>query len=343
MIFIRNKNITEIKKVLDQDYMFSFFNKKKKFFLNSSEKLIGLKIHLLRNFQGKYQNMTLRYELLTSQKKKFFQARIHRYQDLPEREWKVFNYLREKGLSSFIPQKLYYYSPLNILFYLQIPGKSFENLLTQKKVNSFLKFTPLIAQTLFKIHLTQGPDLPLKNKEQEKKERRHWFFLVRKCAPSFYPVFSQLLKRIWQLKQNKLFLKPTEFKLVHSDFHWGNIIKNKDKFSFIDFSYAFCGDPLEDVGGFLAQNDSMFSYYASDHQEKKEKIRQAFIKNYFRSGISLSQQNRLFYFEIQKILEMAAILAFVEPNPRSKKQGMNNLFARARQKIKEWEAYLNSI
>jgi len=318
--------------------MFSFFKKRKHIFLNKNEKLIDLKIHLSRNFRGKFRNMSLKYDLITNQGKKVFRARVHKYQDLPEREWKAFNYLKKKGFN-FVPQKVYYYRPLNFLCYSEIPGASFEEMLSQKKIGSFLKFTSQIAKALNNVHLKKGPKLPVKTLKQEKKERRHWFFLMRKCAPYFYSDFFVLLKRIWVIRQNnlKLFLKPKDFRLVHSDFHWGNVIKSKKKFYFIDFSYAFYGDPLEDVGGFLAQNDSMFSYYAPQAQQKKDKIRELFIENYFSQSLSKSETIRLFYFEIQKILEMASILAFVEPNLDNKKKGLKTLLKRAQKRLKELE------
>lgn len=335
MIFIRNKNNQDIKKVVDQDYMFSFFKKNKDKFIPAKEKLKKIKIHLDRNFRDRFINMTLRYELITDQKTRIFRARTHKYQDIPEREWKVLRFLKEKGLDSFIPPCFFYYSPLNILFYLEIPGKSFEEIFPKKEFSSFLKVTPKIARALKKIHVKKGPDLPFKKIAQEKKERKHWFFLMQKCGQPFYKRFSSLLKDLWQIRKNysEIFLKPEDFRLVHSDFHWGNIIKSEENFYFIDFSYAFYGDPLEDIGGFLAQNDSMFTYHAPNYYQEKNKIKEIFIKEYFSRKITKKEKIRLLYFETQKILEMAAVLSFIEMNEYSKGKGVTRLLERATRRL----------
>ncbi|MCH7759400.1 phosphotransferase, partial [Patescibacteria group bacterium] len=137
-------------------------------------------------------------------------------------------------------------------------------------------------------------------------------------------------------KNKNLFLKSSQFKIVHGDFHWGNIIKDKDQIRIIDFGYAFAGDKFEDVGGFLAQNDSMFRYYAPNFITRAEKIRRLFLKSYFSSpGGPTAEENRhLLYFEIQKILEMAAILSFVESNQEYKDRGLTKLLLEAKTKLK---------
>jgi len=337
MIFASTKKIKDIKRILRKEYMFTFFQKNKSKFLAKNEQLVDLKIHLVRNFRGKFRNMSLNYELITNKRKRFIRARIHKYQDSPEREWKIANALKKQGLGKNVIPVIEYFKPLNMLFYLEIPGNSFEELFSAKKFNSFIKATPLIAKWLKGAHSLKQKSgfLPIKDLAQEKKEHRHWFFLVRKCVPRFYPIFSKLLKELWtlRLKNSNHFLNRSQFKLVHSDFHWGNLIKNKNQFVVIDFCYGFYGDPLEDVGGFLAQNDSMFRYHAIEFLPTADKIRNSFLKNYFQNSITKSEKVRLLYFEIQKELEMAAILGFLEPNEEGKIKGMTILFKKAEEKL----------
>ena len=238
-----------------------------------------------------------------------------------------------------MPVPLDYFKPLNIFFYQEAPGISFEELFWKKISVQHLKFISLIAKYLKQIHQTPQPRfLPVKDIQKQKQERRHWFFLVKKCGSKFCPEFSRLLKALWVFKQKNqnIFLKSSQFKIVHGDFHWGNIIKNKDQIIIIDFGYAFAGDNLEDVGGFLAQNDSMFRYYAPDFLSRAEKIRKLFLKSYFDSqGGPTEEENRhLLYFEIQKILEMAAILSLVEPNQEYKERGLTKLLSEAETKLK---------
>ncbi len=341
MIFVKIHRRINARKVLNKEYMFSFFQKRKKKFFKEKDELINLKIELIRNFRGKFRNMSLKYELLTNKESKIVRAKIHSQQDVPRREWQVLNRLKKAGLKRHLAPALDYFKPLNIFFYQEVPGKSLEELLSQKKVNIHLKVISQVAGWLRKVHqISKKSDfLPIKNRRQELIERRHWFFIVRKCAPKFYPLFQQLLKELWQFKQkNKdIFLNFNQFGVVHGDFHWGNVIveSSPGQFTVIDFGYAFLGDPMEDVGGFLAQNDSMFHYYAPDFLVKGHKIRELFLKNYFTKKEESNDEikKRLLYFEIQKILEMAAILGFIESNEEDKNRGMTTLLTRAKEKL----------
>lgn len=344
MIFVKINRKVNAKKALNKAYMFSIFKKRKQKFLSNKEELRDIHIDLIRNFRGKFRNMSLKYELITNYGAKVIRAKIHKNQDTPYRAYNVLKWFSAHGLKKYTVKALDYYRPLNMFFYKEVPGISFEDLMSQKSC-FHVQFTPLIAKFLKQVHAIshQPRFLPIKTTNQELKERRHWFFLVRKCAPEFYPLYSDLLKKLWKIrKKNKdLFLNRSRFRLVHGDFHWGNILKSPaSDFKVIDFGYAFLGDPLEDIGGFLAQTDSMFHYYAPDFISNTDIIRKRFIQSYFPSsrlptstGGQEATQIRLHYFEIQKILEMAAIVAFVEPNPEPKSKGIKRLLKRAEEKL----------
>jgi|GEM_PF-2550244 len=339
MIFIKIRHKVDTMKSLDRNQMFSVFQKRRHRFLGDGEKLVDLKIHLVRNFRNKFRNMSLKYEVITDQEKKTIRAKINGCKDAPQREWQILNYLRKSGLGKRVPLPLDYFKPLNIFFYSEAPGVSFEELLSQKRINEHLKFVGLIAGCLNRIHrISKKPHfLPLKTIREEKEERRHWFFLIRKCAPDFYPAFSRLLKELWRFSPRR-FLGRSKGKtsIVHGDFHWGNVVKvGENDFKIMDFGAAFLGDPLEDVGGFLAQNDSMFRYYAPSFIREGRRIREVFLKSYFVSPLSPLLKSRLLYFEIQKMLEMAAILGFIEPNEKNKAMGIKRLLIEAEQKLRE--------
>ncbi|MDA2935735.1 aminoglycoside phosphotransferase family protein [Patescibacteria group bacterium AH-259-L05] len=338
MIFISINRKVNARKALDKTYIFSMFAKRKQKFLSLNENLVDIHIDLVRNFRGKFRNMSLKYELITNRGTKVVRAKIHKRQDTPYRAYSVLQWFKKHNLETYTAMALDYYRPLNMFFYKEAPGISFEELMSQKP-RIPIQFTPLIAQFLKQVHniSAQPRFLPIKDEGQGKKERRHWFFLVRKCAPQFYPLYSDTLKKLWVYKKQyeDLFLDRSQFRLVHGDFHWGNILKSSASgFKVIDFGHAFLGDPLEDVGGFLAQTDSMFHYYAPDFISNADIIRKRFIQNYFGKHITKSEQIRLSYFEIQKILEMAAIVAFLEPNPGSKAKGIKRLLIKAEEKIK---------
>ncbi|MBL7053822.1 aminoglycoside phosphotransferase family protein [Patescibacteria group bacterium] len=337
MIFIKLKNKINIKKTINKEYMFSFFKENKNKFLNKQEKILKIKIYLNRNFMGKFRNISLVYKITTNKRNIRIRARAHNNKDIPFRDYKSIKWLRDNNINN-VPIPLYYDKSLNIFFYKESPGQSFERLFNDKNPEIYLDFSLKIADFLRKMHkISRKPDfLPIKTRKQDIKERRHWFFLTKKCCPKVYPFFRKTLKGLWTVNQKNLkFFDNNEFRFVHGDVHWGNVIKNKDDFSVIDFCWGSWAHPLEDVACFLAQNDSMFRYYMSDFLGWRKKIRDVFIKKYFKNNLTHQEEFLLTYFEIQKILEMAAIHCFVEGNKDNKINGANTLITRASKKLKQ--------
>ena len=71
--------------------------------------------------------MSLGYELITDKGKKFIRARTHKYQDLPEREWKIANTLKKQGLGKNVIPVIEYFRPLNMLFIQIFPELLLKN------------------------------------------------------------------------------------------------------------------------------------------------------------------------------------------------------------------------
>ena len=326
------------KKSFNKNYMLSFFNKRKKIFFGNNKKITDLDIKIVRNFRGKFRNMSLKYTLYFGKNEKVIRGKISKYQDTPLREWRVLSWLKKNNLKN-ISQPLYYYRLLNLFFYRESPGISFEKILSQHKIEKLIMFTPKIVQWLKRLHKIPIKEniLPVVTWKEELKERRQWHFLVRKCAPSFYNDYRKLLKKHLELRKRIILSKN----IIHGDFHWGNIlcqnlnISNKKRLNFtvIDFGSSLYGDSLEDVGGFLAQTDSMFRYYAPNFLDKAEKIKKIFLKEYFSKKINDSEKKRLIYFEISKIFQMISILALTEADGENKSNGITTLLKEAEKKI----------
>ena len=317
--------------------MFFFFQKRKKTFLGANKQLKDIEINLNRNFLGKFRNISLRYALITNRGTKILRARAHKLQDTPEREWKVLNFLRKFNLARNLAKPVDYFSPLNIFFYEEAPGICGEKLLAERKIKPLLGVTPELAQVFKKIHSIKYKKnlLPIKDNGEDLKERRHWYFLVRKCCPELYSAFSQLLKTLWQFRCKNEIIFKRPLALTHQDFHWGNvIISERGPVKIIDFSYTCYSDPFEDVGGFIAQTESMFRYYAPQFMAEKEKIIKIFLENYFQRAITPADKKALFYFIIRKNLEIAAVLSFVISDKKAKVAGVKNHLAAAEREIK---------
>ncbi|MFN3301446.1 MAG: phosphotransferase [Patescibacteria group bacterium] len=314
----------KIKKFLDKDWVINLFNRKiKKYFPGA--KIDDLEIEILRNFLGKFKNLTIRYKLFLNfgryKRKENVLAKINALTTVPKR-WFLVAKLLKKNCFKEIPVILDYLPSFNVVFYKEIKGKSLQDILQEKRISKILKIIPQIGLLLKKFHSLKIKDFPIiKNKKEEEKEHRHWFFLIRKCLPSFEKRMKKIyysLKKFRERNKN-FFLKENDYILTHGDFHFGNLILSGKKIKILDFSESDLYDPLNDVASFLAQTESMLRYYLPKkfllYQKNIENI---FLKNYFKKKIGKSEWIRIKFFKIRNFLQMAGILSFVIWPPKDK-------------------------
>jgi tRNA A-37 threonylcarbamoyl transferase component Bud32 len=308
----------EIKKLLNQSsaqrIFFALFRKKYK----NLEKVNLEKIEILRNFLGKFKNLTVRYKLILIFKKKKEKinvlAKINALTISPQRWFKVAKSLEEKKFKE-IPEILGYLPKYNAVFYREIKGESLQDLLVKKKIKFIFKLIPKIAKTLKKFHSLEIKNFFLiKNEKEEKREHRHWLFLIKKCTPKFFKRFKKIYYSFkkFKKKNEKIFLKEKDYILTHNDFHFGNLILTGKKIKIIDFSESDLYDPLNDVASFLSQNESMLRYYFPKNFKKYQKrIEDLFLKSYFKKGLKEEEKKRIGFFKVRNFLQIGAILSFV--------------------------------
>ncbi|OQB44280.1 MAG: Phosphotransferase enzyme family protein [Parcubacteria group bacterium ADurb.Bin159] len=338
-----NKKINA-KKALDINWARDFFSPRIKKYFPGAQKLLNLDIKINRNFRGKFRNISLQYNLdiafKNKKKTKIVRAKINSLHLCPKRHYQSLCFLEENGFTGLVSHPLDYISSLNMILYENLEGINFQNMLEEhKNLNPLLTNTPAIANFLYKLHHLPIPpksrNLFRKGGEYlELSSRRHWAFLVRKCAPEFYPQMRYLLDELWQEKKKQGISYKGPLVLIHRDFHWGNIILiEQGKIGVIDFGDSCLDDPLIDVASFIVQTESMFRYYCPSKERIKNKIIDSFCENYFQKNISDLEKKRLFYLKSNKYLQIAAIHAFIEPNPQYKSQGLKILLEKAEESL----------
>lgn len=343
MVFIDIHRKINARQVLNSLWAKKFFKKRaKKYFPGA--KFIDVQIKLVRNFRGKFRNLALKYlltlEIKGKKKTKLVRARIDTLHNNPARQYQFLKYLYSRGFKNTIARPLEYIPSLNMLLYEDLPGMPFQVLLEEhKNLQLLLRLTPQIADWLKKFHklkISSRNQFIARDIKVEKKDRRHWLFLMRKCAPEFYRPTKEILDHCWEIRlKNKAFLKPKHFSLAHGDFHWGNIIsRNNKKIGVLDFSDSLLADPLEDAARFMTQTWSMFRYYAPKQQALGQKIVEKFLKCYFKDSPNAEESVRLYYFATNSLMQMAAIQSLVETHEPAKQKSIKILLKEAKNKLK---------
>jgi thiamine kinase-like enzyme len=344
MVFVNIHRKINARKVLEHAWVKRFFqNRAKKYFPGA--KLLDVEIELVRNFRGKFRNLAIKYLLTVilggGKKTKLIRARIDTLHNNPDRQYQFLKYLYSRGFKNTIARPLEYMPSLNMLLYEDLPGTPFQSLLEEhKNLQSLLQLTPQIASWLKRFHrlkITSPKQFISRDIKIEKEDRRHWLFLMRKCAPEFYRPTKEILDDCWKIrKKSDAFIKPKDFSLVHGDFHWGNIIsKANRKIGVLDFSDSLLADPLEDVARFVTQTWSMFRYYAPRRKSLGQKIIEKFLKCYFKNGPNFGELTRFYYFATNSLVQMAAIQALVETHEPAKQKSIKILLKEAKNKLKK--------
>ncbi|MCX7779228.1 MAG: aminoglycoside phosphotransferase family protein [Patescibacteria group bacterium] len=289
------------------------------------KKIDDFKIEILRNFLGKFRNLTVRYTFLLNygkvKKREKFLAKINALSLAPRKWFEVSKILKKRGFKE-IPKILAYLPTFNTVLYQEVKGESLQHLLEQKKISKVIKIVPQISLLLKKFHSLKIKKFFIKkDRKEENREYRHWLFLIRKCAPRFEKRFKKtfrLLKKFRE-KNKTSFLKEKDYLLTHGDFHFGNLILMNKKIKMIDFTESEIYDPLNDVASFLSQTESMLRYYfPQNFLIYQKKIENLFLKNYFRREVKKNEKIRIKFFKIRNFLQMAGVLSFVTGPKRDK-------------------------
>jgi len=343
MLFEKIKKRINAKKVIKDDWVYFFFRGRVKKYFPDADKLLAVKTEIIRNFRGKFRNLSLRYTLTylkkdNRKKQGVLRAKINTLHLNPKRHYLTLCFLKEQGFGKYISDPVDYIADLNLFLYKELKGECFQDFLsTHKNLNLLLSATPKISNFIYRVHslpVKPSPKFRVAEKDFEKSCRYHWSFLVRKCAPAFFPKMRALLDEVWKQRSKKNITYKKPLSLIHGDFHWGNIILvTKNRVGFLDFGDSKLSDPFVDLASFIVQTESMFRYYCPNKDKLKQAIIKKFLQNYFKRDLTKQEQAKLLYFEANQYLQIAAVHAFIEPNPVYKKQGLETLLGAAEKKI----------
>ncbi len=327
-----------IQQILNPLFMKKFFNSRIKRYFPKALAVDEVEIKLRKNFLN-YESLSLEYKLKikfnSSKRQKTIQGRLKRTKncafDNPRNHYLFLKYLRQKGFKKYLVKPLDYLEKYNLLLYENVPGTSFQTLLEKRETDIILNFVPSMAKLLYKIHhlpISNKTKFPLKTKNVENSEIRHWLYLLKKYyRPGLLPI-KKVLKRMNYIKRNNFYLfdKVEEYGISHGDIHLGNFLRNGKKIKIIDFSDAYLYDYFDDIARFLVQLKSMSLFYlGKKHKRFYQKAKQLFLDSYFKKGINQDDKIKIRYFALRNLVQITANLIFLEKNKKSKRKIIEKL------------------
>lgn len=220
--------------------------------------------------------------------------------------------------SRFSVPLVYYFSKNNdVLIRTDVKGK---NLLDHARFQQeFLnQDAKLIAGWLTKLHqISIKGGFHILDVYKDDYEKFNYYLLALKREGFFEKKIEKTAKII--LSKEKEFIKKYKNSFIHNDFHPENIFFSKDKIEVIDFDASGKGDPLIDLGYFLAQ----FNFYTQIKEKilEKKKIlsfQKSCLKFYLKNNPQLKEvSQRLKIYQIRSYLRLASFFSeFVLPGQK---------------------------
>lgn len=329
-----------IKNVTNRSYMTRFFAHKVTTYF-PGQKLKNLQLEVVRNFLEMNETVALKFTLLLNNGKKvIFRGSATSVDKSPRNTYLAFFYLKQTGYPETVPKIFDYDSKLNLQFYQELPGTTIQALIDDKKIT---KLKPLIQQSAYlikKIHQIKpaGRKLSYRTKGWENKERAKEAGLVKKCYKQDHGRFTAIRKEadLKRKKWQKHFYQTKNYRLNHGDYHPGNVIVNRGQAKIIDFSAGSFYEPTYDTSRFLIQLEMMLRYHFSDSYLKIAKpLLTAFRRAYYGNKISLANQFKIKYYEIQHILQIMSIIAFIENKQPYQEVSMESFYKIAEARLKK--------
>lgn len=178
----------------------------------------------------------------------------------------------------------------------RVPG---ERLGAMADSPAFAKLLRQTARYLAALHQLELP-LPTRRKPQEEAGVvLRWSAVLREIRPDLAP----RIERLRDLLMAELEARTTLSAPVHADFHHTNVLVSGDRVTLIDFDEMAHGDPLVDVGRFMASTriPSLRTFGTVDALDD---AREGFLAAYLQRNPSDERRVRL--FEAASLLTAAA-------------------------------------
>jgi thiamine kinase-like enzyme len=300
---------------INQAYMENFFRKNLKKFFPVAQKLEKLEIRRHQSIAP--EDFIVRYKIVFKNKRNQnetqFTMGIARDDGSKYQSYKAIKILWKKGFSFgqyLIPRPLNYSFYLNQFLYEEVPGQTLYTFIAKKKnLKSVLKRS---AQWLARLHglkIKRGiKSYSLGNEKKQIQEIKKLFREMVLYYKPFREDFSQILNKLWE--EEKKYLHPKDFILIHNDFNPGNIILEREKIASIDFVLSLRFHPLIDVVALMTYLDSPISPLISRYKFKPkvtDELKKIFLKEYCRRAKINPQKikREISLLEARSVLVMA--------------------------------------
>ncbi len=297
-----------MKRLFNEGYMKEFFKDNLKNISVDPQKLEKVKIYpIKRHWSHKFVHIVCYYKLFFSGRKKSLDIIGAAHSDGSRKKlYKRQKYIYEHGFNKKnlrVPEPLFYFESLRVMFYLAAPGGNLYSRIVDKDYTTVSWAMPKIARWLAKFHNLEVPkgeflenELTLKNIDPANILGKR-----KKLAKEYRSSLLELFARI-KSYESAILKKPRRHStIVHGDMHPENIIVHKKgnerEFVVIDFTEMRLAPPLYDIGSFIQQLESMSKGKFS--MEKIHKLQQDFFDSYLEfSGEKATDEiyNQLFLY-----------------------------------------------
>lgn len=179
-----------------------------------------------------------------------------------------------------------YSTPLNLTFQERVPGTRLGGMAGS---SSFTQHARRTARAIAELH---GLEFPLWSRRKPTEEAR----VVQRWSAVLMAIRPDLARRIERLRDRlvrELEARTTLQGPVHGDFHHTNVLVHGDRITIIDLDEMAFGDPLLDVGRFMASTriPSLRTFGSVDGLEE---AREVFLAEYLRRRPNDEKRARLF-------------------------------------------------
>jgi Phosphotransferase enzyme family len=166
-----------------------------------------------------------------------------------ERAWRVMNHLwdSDRNRSRLFPQPIAYQPEINTIWQTGVVGRPLSD--CYREAALFPEYIHMSGSAIAAIHQIQTPFADLITKEEIIARLTRAAEIISRVRPSRRKQLQSILKDLIELSSD---IGERPICTLHGDLHMKNLFVTMDGIVLIDFDDLCRGDPLQDVGSFIA-------------------------------------------------------------------------------------------
>lgn len=217
----------------------------------SGGRVTGMKLGKPAGFSNNGKAISVKVEGYTRYGRK--RSEVVRLRSSPQakQSWLIQKTLWHSGVA--VPEPLGYSGTMQTFMYREAPGELYRTIIEGRKVSKKELTNMFRAAALW---LKKVSAKRIRVAWLPRLKRTAWYMRLKKDKPTMPPDWRACWRDL-HVRQPKV-ERPG---FVHGDFQASNLIWHKKKVAVIDFTESFFGDPLWDVGYFLAHSEHMVEYH----------------------------------------------------------------------------------